>query len=83
MNSRAAITVNRPRDDVERQWRTHEPEHAKDDPGETTARGDQRGCMRYRDCKREAGVGGDAALGGYKAFRHGGWDGAETQKHRH
>jgi uncharacterized membrane protein len=30
MQFRAAITVNRPRDDVERQWRTHEPEHAKD-----------------------------------------------------
>jgi uncharacterized membrane protein len=30
MQSRAAITVNRPRDEVERQWRAHEPEHTKD-----------------------------------------------------
>jgi uncharacterized membrane protein len=30
MQSRAAITVNRPRDEVEREWRTHQPEHATD-----------------------------------------------------
>jgi uncharacterized membrane protein len=30
MQSRAAITVNRPRDEVQREWRAREPEHAKD-----------------------------------------------------
>jgi uncharacterized membrane protein len=30
MNSRAAITVNRPRDEVEREWRARQPEHAAD-----------------------------------------------------